>query len=363
VLSGGGIVILYLSVYAAFGFYHLVSQPVAFTLMAVVTATAVALSARYDAYAIAVLGLVGGFMTPSLLSTNVDNEVGLFGYVALLDAGVLALAYFKRWRSLNYLAFAATWVLFAGWAIQFYTEPKLWPTLFFLTLFFVMFAALAIVHNVLKERPARWFDISLTLTNATLYFATSYVLLEDRRAHGGFAPQGLHALLVACFFALLYFIARHKHRADKLLTYSYVALGVTFLTMALAIQMDQQWVTIGWAVEALMLTWVGLRADEDAPRFAALPVFAVALLHWFLVDMPDFGYQPGAQAGAFTLFLNRRAVSCAALVAVCAGIVWLYRRYAAHVNADDRDILVNLFILIGHALAVTFLTLDLSDYF
>ncbi len=362
VLSGGGILILYLSVYASFSFYHLLGQPPAFALMAIVTATAVLLAARYDAYAIAVLGLIGGFMTPSLLSTNVDNEVGLFGYVALLNAGVLALAYFKRWRSLNYLAFAATWLLFAGWGLKYYGDAKLWPTLFFLTLFFVMFAALAIIHNVLKQRPARWFDISLLLTNATLYFATSYALLEDhqRLTAAMLRWQGPHALLLAGFFGLLYFIARQRHRTDRLLTYSYVAAAVTFLTMAVAIQLDQLWVTIGWAVEALMLTWVGLRAEEDAPRFAALPVFTVAVLHWFSVDMPEYGYHVGT---TFWPLLNKRAVSCAVLVGVCAGVTWLYRRYSERVNDDDRDILRNLFALAGSALALALLTVDLNDYF
>ncbi len=366
VLSGGGILILYLSVYAAFSFYHLIGQPPAFALMALVTATAVVLAARYDAYAIAVLGLIGGFMTPPLLSTHVDNEVGLFGYVALLDAGVLALAYFKRWRSLNYLAFAATWLTFAGWAARFYDEPKLWLTLFFLTLFFVMFAALAVVHNVLKERRARWFDVSLILTNATLYFGTSYLMLDMYRQHikSTWHWQGPHALLLAGFFGLLYFIARHKHRADKLLTYTYVAGAVTFLTMAVSIMLDQQWVTIGWAVEALMLTWVGLKADEDAPRFAALPVFAVAVMHWFIVDVQAFGYDQFYRPDViFYPLLNKRAVSCVVLVGVCAGIVWLYRRYAERVDEDDRDILTNLFLVFGNVLAVTLLTLDLNDYF
>ncbi len=362
VLSGGGILILYLSVYASFSFYHLLSQPPAFALMAVVTATAVLLAARYDAYAIAILGLIGGFMTPQLLATNVDNEVALFGYAALLDAGVLALAYFKRWRSLNYLAFAATWLLFAGWYLKYYGDAKLWPTLFFLTLFFGMFAALAIIHNVLKERPTRWFDISLLLTNATLYFATSYALLEDhqRLTAATFRLQGSHALLLVGFFGLLYFIARARHPADKLLTYSYVAVAVTFLTMAVAIQLDQLWVTIGWGIEALMLTWVGLRSEEDAPRFAALPVFTVAVMHWFIVDMPEFGYRTGE---AFQPLLNKRAVSCAALVGVCAGVTWLYRRYSERVNDDDRDILRSLFVLAGNALALALLTTDLNDYF
>jgi len=65
--------------------------------MAVITTSAVTLSVHLNALPVAILGLVGGFLTPVLLSTGVDNEVGLFTYVALLDAGVLAVAYFKRW--------------------------------------------------------------------------------------------------------------------------------------------------------------------------------------------------------------------------------------------------------------------------
>ncbi|HYX40793.1 MAG TPA: DUF2339 domain-containing protein, partial [Pyrinomonadaceae bacterium] len=76
--------------------------------------------------------------------------------------------------------------------------------------------------------------------------------------------------------------------------------------------------------------------------------------------MPQFGYQVGA---TFTPILNKRAVSCAVVVGVCAGLAWLYRRYSERVNEDDRDILSSLFILTGNALALTLLTLDLSDYF
>ena len=73
----------------------------AFVYMAAVTALASLLAARYSALPIAVLGLIGGFLTPILLSTGVDNETGLFSYIALLDAGVLVLAYSKQWRSLT----------------------------------------------------------------------------------------------------------------------------------------------------------------------------------------------------------------------------------------------------------------------
>ncbi|HYP01475.1 MAG TPA: DUF2339 domain-containing protein [Pyrinomonadaceae bacterium] len=356
VLSGGGILILYLTVYAARVFYDLIGVLPAFLLMIAVTTTAVLLAARYHAYAIAVLGLIGGFLTPVMLSTGVDNQIGLFGYVALLNSGVLALAYFKRWRSLNHLAFFATVLMFAGWWLRWYDESKLWTTLFFLTLFFLMFNALGVVYNVIKQRPARWFDISLIITNATLFFAASYALLEDQ-----YQPiLGSYALLWSGFYVLLFYFTYHRHRADKLLALSYIGAAVTFFTLAAAIQLDQHWVTIVWAMEGLMLTWIGLRASTDAPRYAALPVFAVALLHWFTADMYEFAYRANE---TFVPLLNRRAVSAAALVAAIGGAVWLYRREGEKVDRNERETISAVLILAANVLALTLLTVDAYDYF
>src|SRR5205085_8528791 len=127
-LTGLGILILYTCFYAAYGLLHLWEPVPAFVGMALVTATASLLAARYSALAIAVLGLIGGFLTPIVLSTHQDNEPALFSYIALLDLGVLALAYSKQWRSLNYMAFGATLLMFLGWYGEYYAPEKLWPT-------------------------------------------------------------------------------------------------------------------------------------------------------------------------------------------------------------------------------------------
>ncbi|HSE97174.1 MAG TPA: DUF2339 domain-containing protein, partial [Blastocatellia bacterium] len=172
-LTGGGILILYLAIYAAFSFYNLIPHPLAFVFMAAVTMIASLLSARYSALPIAVLGLIGGFLTPILLSTGRDNQTGLFTYIALLDAGVLALAYSKQWRILNYMSFGATVLMFVGWMITFYDDSKLWPTIFFLTLLFGIFALLAMTYNVFNRRPTTWADLALVFLNGLLYFGTS----------------------------------------------------------------------------------------------------------------------------------------------------------------------------------------------
>jgi uncharacterized membrane protein len=383
VLSGGGLLILYLSIYASYNFYQLLDQPVAFLLMAIVTAGAVLLSVRLNARAVAILGLVGGFLTPILISTGRDNQVALFTYVALLDAGVLAVAYFKRWRSLDFLSFAATVLMTLGWAAKFYERGKFWTTLGFLTLFFVLYSLLAVFHNVLPRRRSRWFDLALLAWNASLYFGFTYLLLVDVGMNSG-APASL-ALLLCAYFTALFYAARLRLPEDRLLAYGYVGAAVTFFTAAVAIQLELQWVTVVWAVEALALTWVGLRSGESAARRSALVVFTAGVMHWLALDMQEFAYA----GGEFVPLLNPRALSCASLVVSLGASAWLYRRsqFVTRGDADEgrgagegpgreegfeekraafeeeRAAAASALSLAANGLAVTLLSLDLSDYF
>lgn len=357
VLSGGGVLILYLSDFAAYNIYHLIGQPTAFLLMAAVTATAVLLSVRLNALSVAILGLVGGFLTPLMLSTGVDNEVGLFTYVALLDAGVLAVAYFKRWRSLDFASFAGTVAITLGWAFKFFEPGKVWPTLFFLSVFFLLYSLLAFFHNVLPGRSTRWFDVALALANATFYFGFSYVMLIESGLDQ--ATPATQAFLVSIFFTWLFYATWRWSPDDLLLRYSYVGAAATFLTVAVAIQLELHWVTIAWAVEALMLTWVGVRSGEKAARHAGLAIFCVAVGHWFIWDMLRVDYSVDS---SFLPLLNRRALSCAVLVGAIAGAARLYKR-SGELDEDESSTMMTFFAFTGNAVALTLLSLDINDYF
>ncbi|MEK6323183.1 MAG: DUF2339 domain-containing protein [Acidobacteriota bacterium] len=354
-LTGGGIAVLYASIWFASGKrYDLLAPAVAFGLMAVMTATASLLAARYNALPIAVLGLIGGFLTPILLSTGVDNEAGLFTYIALLDAGVLALAYSKQWRSLNYLSFISTVLMFAAWMDEWYQPTKLWPTIFFLTLFFIIFALLAVLYNVVNRRPTGWLDLAMVFSNALLYFGTSYELLDDTYH----SRLGLFALLVAAFYLGLGYFTYRRDGEDRLLVFTFLGLGLLFSVLAVPIQFDQHWVTMGWAVEGAVMTWIGLRANDQTSRYAGLAVFAIALSHWILVDVHDFAYMA---ADHFVPLLNRRALSCAVLVAALAAAALFYKRYGERI--EERSSFAGLLILAANGLAIALLTLDANDYF
>src|SRR6185437_16684900 len=125
-LCATGVLILYAVTFACRSIYHFefFGPLPTFLLMVLITATAFLLAARLDALVVAILGMLGGFLTPVLLSTGQDNPLGLFGYIAILDAGLLIVALNKRWHFLAALAALGTAIMQIGWAGKFFESEK-----------------------------------------------------------------------------------------------------------------------------------------------------------------------------------------------------------------------------------------------
>lgn len=124
-LDGAAIAVLFSTFFAAHALWKLVPALPTFGLMALVTGAAVLLSVRRDSIFIALLGLVGGFATPALLSTGEDRPFGLFGYLLLLNAGLAWVAHRKKWPVLTLFCALLTAVYQWGWVAKFLTEGKL----------------------------------------------------------------------------------------------------------------------------------------------------------------------------------------------------------------------------------------------
>ena len=124
-LCATGIVTLYADLYAAHSFYGFIQQPATFLLMILTTISAIVLAVRLGAKVVAVLGLLGGFVTPVLLSSGVDRPLVLFGYIGFLDAGLIYVALRKRWSFLVLLASLATIVMQVSWVSTFFDSSKI----------------------------------------------------------------------------------------------------------------------------------------------------------------------------------------------------------------------------------------------
>ncbi|HMI84182.1 MAG TPA: DUF2339 domain-containing protein, partial [Polyangiaceae bacterium] len=147
-LGGAGIATLYASLFAARTLYELIPAPATFVAMALVTALAGFIAVRRDAFVLAVIGLIGGFATPVLLSSGEDHRYALFGYIGLLDACVLVVAAKRNWLTLTAMAFAATALIYGGWASEYLDDGGVPFAL-------GVAAALAILFAVGTSRQAR----------------------------------------------------------------------------------------------------------------------------------------------------------------------------------------------------------------
>src|SRR6266498_1947729 len=125
-LCATGILILYAVTFACRSFYHFAFFGLipTFLLMTLITAVAFLLAVRLDAIMVAILGMAGGFLTPILLSTGQDNPLGLFGYIALLDIGLLMVARRKQWTALPILGAVGTVVMQVAWTAKFFAVAK-----------------------------------------------------------------------------------------------------------------------------------------------------------------------------------------------------------------------------------------------
>src|SRR5207249_3792948 len=124
-LDAAAIAILFATFYAAHALWQLIPAIVTFMLLAVVTALAVLLSIRRGSMFIAVLGLLGGFATPALLSTGENRPIPLFTYLLLLNIGLAWVAHKKRWPLLTLLSVAFTTIYQWGWVVSFLTASQL----------------------------------------------------------------------------------------------------------------------------------------------------------------------------------------------------------------------------------------------
>ena len=139
-IGGAGIATLYASLFAAHSLWHLVSSTVAFSGMILVTLTAGVMAVKREAFMVAVLGLLGGFLTPYLVSTGEDRPLALFGYVALLDAGVVVVASRKKWPVLGLMGVAGSGLVYVGWAFKFMDAAKAPYALFAAAVLCALFA-------------------------------------------------------------------------------------------------------------------------------------------------------------------------------------------------------------------------------
>jgi uncharacterized membrane protein len=314
ILTAGGIVLLYLCTYAAFGYYHLATQKAAFGYLAILVAEAAGLALLYNAPAIAIMALIGGFLSPILLRSDRDQYRSLFGYIAALDLGALVLL--KHWRGLSSLAFAGTHLLFWLWYGESYHPRKLVAVMTFQTVIFLLFLLAHLAKHMVRRETATFEDLGLLVVNAFVYFATAYYFLNpDYHDWMGVLAIGMALIYAGATKALLE--RSDTTRAESLLL---IGVAVTFVTIAIPIQLRSNWITIAWTIEALLMLWAGIETRTLRLRASALALFGLALMKLVFWDTPYIS------RATFTPVLNKYFLSSMVVIASLLAAASIYQK-------------------------------------
>jgi uncharacterized membrane protein len=310
-LVGAGIAVLYLSVYASFNYYSLVSQPVAFVLMAIVTVIAFTQAFLYDSIAVSLLGWIGGFLTPFMLSTGEANEIGLFSYIGLLAAGMMIVVMKKeKWTIIEPLTLAATYFIFYLWYGQEYIPADLVPTLFFASIFWALFFLADVANSARQITTLQALRTIASAFNAALFFLALFLLI-DRNHHPWMGAA-------TAILGIIYLVTAVAMRSRFTLENTFVRLSLTaivLVTIAIAIEFTRFTIVIYWSVEAMVLVWYGRQWKLRFLLFSAFALYIVAILDLFNTAGAFF-VDP---IGGFVPVFNMRAAAFALLAASMGG--------------------------------------------
>jgi Predicted membrane protein (DUF2339) len=291
-MHGAGIAILYATLFAMHQLWRLIPAGASFVGMILVTAAAVYLSTRRESVFIALLGLIGGFATPALLSSGENRPLALFSYLLLLNGGMSWIAYRKRWPLLTALSVALTTFYQWGWISKYLDAGQL-PLAAGIFAVFALVGAASLWDAGADRKRAAFTRIAQAAAVLPLLFAffTAVVPEYGARVHVLFG----FLLLMACGLAAiaLWRGPEWLHALGGLavlltwlvwLTVSYTAQSwpwplvwlAAFIALYLAAGIRLRFPAYTAALLFLML--IGLAAHEPAARDLTLAGATLALL-------------------------------------------------------------------------------------
>ncbi len=280
VLVAGAVAIFYFTIGIAFHEYQLFSQAVAFAIMVVITIFSSLVSLSYNRMELAILSLIGGFAVPFMISTGTGNHLVLFTYILILDIGILALAYHKKWSLVNILAFLFTVILFGGWFfIDVNSEnPHYVDAFLFAFAFYLIFTLINIINNIRTQGVFSNIQLSILTFNTFLFYGVGMVILTNYRPEF----KGLFTAALAILNLIYALFLYKKFKLDKKAIYMLIGLTLTFITLAIPIQFNGNSITLFWAAEAVLLMWLAQKSNINSYRFASVVVHGLMIVSLLL---------------------------------------------------------------------------------
>lgn len=278
VLMSGASSIFYFMTFFAYEYYDLIPMPIAFLVMALITAFIVFMSHWYNREIISIIGQVGAYVIPFLLGKNTGHIWSLLLYVVLVNYGILIVSCRKYWKWLFVTAFVFSWLIFAICykSIAYDTIGEPIVTLLLMMANFAVLLWTFLSYKIENKKFFEYFDVSFIILNALLFFGQGYGVMNTIAELLPFVS--LFSLVNALIYGVLGYYISKKYSIDKSIIKLFVGLSIVFFTTAIALFFSGHWVTIFWMAEAALLFWIGRTRRIEFYERMSYPVVISAVL-------------------------------------------------------------------------------------
>ncbi|OQP56205.1 DUF2339 domain-containing protein [Niastella populi] len=364
VLMGGGLAVLYFITFIAYSYYHMMPPGAAFGMMLVFTAGTVYAALLYDRVIIAHLALIGAYAIPFLLSDNSGRYAVFFGYIAIINTGILVVSLRKYWKSLYYTAFALTWIIYISWFVfsfNYYQHKFIaWS---YLGSYFLIFYITFLAYKIIKKEQYGLHDVFVLLSNAFIFYLLGFKLADHEPAN----YAGLFTIINAAIHLTVSQVIRRLQLADRSLYYLLLGLVIVFCTIAVPVQLDGNWVTLLWTAEAVLVFWIG--RTRQAPAYEKLSVGLsllsfLSLVHDWFNHADRFTFP---ESGRVHPFINIVFASGLLIAAAYAAIIYINRnsKYRTGLEAGSPVLIFYNYVFPGIFLITLYFVfqVEINGYF
>lgn len=337
VLLSGAMAIFYFLTFAAYSYYDLIPQVLAFGLMVIFTCFTVFAALIYNLPLIAHIGLVGAYGVPFLLSDGSGRVAILFSYITIINIGILVLAFKKYWKSLYYAAFGLTWFIYTSWRLGDLDQAGHFNiALVFLAIFFAIFYITLLAYKSLRKEELDRIDVVMLLSNSFIFYVSGYFILDEHPI--GTELLGLFTLLNGIIHMGVATMVHRLQLTNRNLFYLMVGLALTFLTITIPVQLNGHFVTLLWTSEALVLFWIARKQ-----RVSVYEQLSFILMGLSVISMlDDWSKYSIAFAGMETIpvltpVLNMNFLTSLLFASAFGFVTWvnLQKQYATTLNPID----------------------------
>ena len=321
VITGVGLSIMYLSSFAAFGIWNLFNPLIGLIILGAIGLSGWMLSIKSEGMWIAILGIIGVFISPFLIDIS-DKDIDLpllIIYLIIMDLSVLAISMKRNWRVYNQISLWGSY-LFLYHSMVNLGLNELWLCLVALSVVHIIFIGVTTIFHIVRNSKPEFQDFLLVISNSVLFFFICGDLLESDYS-GIFATISISLALINGILSLLIFRTSINNRTYSIL---FAVKASVFLAASIPIYFSDAYTTITWAIMGSGVTLLGLQQHEWKWRLYSSILLTLSIGNFIITDLwADIPYGIPLGLNIDNWLINTRTIT-GSLIAITLWITYLF---------------------------------------